>query len=44
MEEWLWNDNVFDFEIIDVYDEHNEKRNFGLLNVKNITEISRKIL
>jgi lipopolysaccharide transport system ATP-binding protein len=42
-EEWLWIDNVFDFEIIDVYDEQNERRNFGLINVQKITEAKRII-
>ena len=40
-EEWLWNDNVFDFEITEVYDNKNDRRDFGILNMKSLSESYR---
>ncbi|PWA04865.1 ABC transporter ATP-binding protein [Flavobacterium psychrotolerans] len=43
-EEWLWNDSVFDFEITDIFDENNDRRDFGILNVKTLSKSERIIL
>ena len=40
-EEWLWNDNVFIFEIMSVFDTENDKRDFGLFNINAITKAER---
>jgi lipopolysaccharide transport system ATP-binding protein len=40
-DEWLWNDSVFDFEITDVYDELNDRRDYGMINLKKLSRNER---
>jgi lipopolysaccharide transport system ATP-binding protein len=40
-DEWLWNDNVFNFEILSVFDEGNDKRDFGLINLNAVSTTNR---
>jgi lipopolysaccharide transport system ATP-binding protein len=42
-EEWSWSENVFEFDIIEKYDQINERRNFGLVNVKPLSFSERII-
>ncbi len=40
-DEWIWDDNVFDFEILSIFDEKNEQKNFGIINIKTISSAER---
>ena len=43
-EEWLWNDNVFSFEITEVYDDCNDRRDFGMVNMKSLSKSERILI
>ncbi len=40
-DDFSWNDNLFDFEVIEFFDDFNDKRDFGIINVKPFSKTER---
>ncbi len=43
-DEYSWNDSMFDFEVIEMFDDLNDKRDFGMINIKPFSKTERKKL
>jgi lipopolysaccharide transport system ATP-binding protein len=39
--EWIWSDNICDFEIMSFFDQKVEDRDYGLINLKLLTKVNR---